>query len=75
MHAKKAFCICLFVDLADVAVLFLVSACRMAINLILYRGVSELRIQIRMNIDIRIPIHNISYGCHADIANNKKIIF
>ena len=32
---------------------------------------------IRMNFDIRIRIRirNISYGCHADIANNKRIIF
>ena len=28
---------------------------------------------IRMNFDIR--IRNISCGCHADIANNKRIIF
>ena len=32
---------------------------------------------IRMNfgIRIRIRIRNISCGCHADIANNKRIIF
>ena len=32
---------------------------------------------IRMNFDIRIliRIRNISCGCHADIANNKRIIF
>ena len=32
---------------------------------------------IRMNFDIRIPIRigNISCGCHADIKNNKRIIF
>ena len=32
---------------------------------------------IRMNFDIRIRIRirNISCGCHADIENNKRIIF
>ena len=42
------------------------------------RGISELRIRIadiRMNFDIRIRIRNISCGCQADIANNKRIIF
>ena len=47
----------------------------------LFRGVTELRIRIResadirMNFDIRIQIRNISWGCHADIASNKRIIF
>ena len=39
------------------------------------RGVSELRIRIRADIRMNFDIRNISCGCHADIANNKRIIF
>ena len=35
----------------------------------------RIRADIRMNFDILIRICNISCGCHADIANNKRIIF
>ena len=40
-----------------------------------YRSSGSASADIRMNFDIRIRIRNISCGCHADIANNKKIIF
>ena len=40
-----------------------------------YRSSASGSADIRMNFDIRIRIRNISCGCHADITNNKTIIF
>ena len=40
-----------------------------------YRSSTSGSADIRMNFDIQIRIRNISCGCHADIANNKRIIF
>ena len=42
-----------------------------------YRSSGSASADIRMNFDTRIliRIRNISCGCHADIANNKRIIF
>ena len=42
-------------------------------SLEVYRSSGSASADIRMNFDIR--IRNISCGCHADIANNKRIIF
>ena len=38
-------------------------------------GSASADIRVNFDIRIRIRIRNISCGCHADIANNKRIIF
>ena len=40
-----------------------------------YRSSASADIRMNFDIRIRIRIRNISCGCHADIANNKRIIF
>ena len=56
-----------------------VKMCSMLLELEVYRSCASgsASADIRMNFDIRIRIRirNISCGCHADIANNKRIIF
>ena len=38
-------------------------------------GSASADIRVKFDIRIRIRIRNISCGCHADIANNKRMIF